>query len=322
MPDKRAAKPGPSSGASMGGNPRRFSFDWFSDSEDHLASVLAEADAASAAMGGNFPSPLPSPLLGPQARLPGPDRSLFDQAFAPVDPESLNFESDEDDLGEGLAHDVAQPPPAPYTSGAPGASLWNPDVESVLIDTIHPQDVPLAADLLSLLCVLAQRTRDISHRHAFATHDTFVDKPSRLSDNNTLAVPPPSPGMEARSVFPAQSPHVVEREVQAVCHMLLTAGHWLTTVDVSSVPLEAQHDLLALAASAHAAGLQRFPGAIIHEPSCPLSQEAVPVPSPLPSEGVPAPSLGSAAASGSRPKGNASSTPASRPRHKGQAAKC
>jgi hypothetical protein len=76
-------------------------------------SVLTEAEAASAAIGGNFPSLLPSPLLGPQAYLLGPDRSLFDQAFAPVDPESLNFESDEDDLGEGLAHDVAQPPPHP-----------------------------------------------------------------------------------------------------------------------------------------------------------------------------------------------------------------
>jgi hypothetical protein len=284
-------------------------------------SVLAEADAASVAMGGNFPSLLPSPLLGPQAWLPGPDCSLFNQVFAPVDLESLNFESDEDNLGEGSAHDVAQPPPAPYTSGAPGASLWNPDVKLVLIDTIHPQNVPLAADLLSLSCVLAQRMHDISHRHAFAMRDTFVDKPSRLSDDNTLAVPPPSPGMEACSVFPAQPPHVVEREVQAVRHMLLTVGHWLATINVSSVPLDTQCNLLTLAASAHAAGLQRFPGAIIHEPSCPLSQEAALVPSPLPSEGVPAPGLGSAAASGSRPKGNASSTPASHPHRKGWAAK-
>jgi hypothetical protein len=46
MPDKHTAKPGPSSGALMGGNPHHFSFDWFSDSEDHLTSVLAEADAA------------------------------------------------------------------------------------------------------------------------------------------------------------------------------------------------------------------------------------------------------------------------------------
>jgi retron-type reverse transcriptase len=38
--------------------------------------------------GGGFPSLLPSPLLGPRAYLPGPDRSLFDQVFAPVDPES------------------------------------------------------------------------------------------------------------------------------------------------------------------------------------------------------------------------------------------
>jgi hypothetical protein len=206
MPNKHTAKLGPSSGASMGGNPCRFSFDWFSDSEDHLASVLAEADAASAVMGGNFPSPLPSPLLGPQARLLGPDCSLFDQVFAHVDPESLNFESDEDNLGEGSAHDVAHPPPAPYTSGAPGASLWNPDVESVSIDTIHPQDIPLAADLLSLSCVLAQRTRDISHRHAFAMCDTFVDKPSRLSDDNTLAVPPPLPWDGGPLCFPSPAP--------------------------------------------------------------------------------------------------------------------
>jgi hypothetical protein len=111
MPNKHTAKPGPSSGASTGGNPYRFSFDWFSDAEDHLASVLAEAGAASAAMEGGFPSPLPSPLLGPRAYLPGPDRSLFDQVFAPVDLESLNFESNEDDLGEGSAHDVTQPLP-------------------------------------------------------------------------------------------------------------------------------------------------------------------------------------------------------------------
>jgi hypothetical protein len=71
-----------------------------------------------------------------------------------------------------------------------------------------------------------------------------------------------------------------------VCHMLLMAGHWLATIDVSSVPLDTQRDLLALAASAHAAGLQRFLGAIVHEPSYPLSQEAVPAPSPLPFEGV------------------------------------
>jgi hypothetical protein len=131
----------------------------------------------------------------------------------------------------------------------------------------------------------------------------------------------PSPGTEACSVFPAQPPHVVERVVQAVRHMLLRAGHWLATVDVSSVLLDTQCDLLALAASAHAAGLQRFPGAIIHEPSCPLSQEAAPAPSPPSSEGVPAPSLGNAAASGSRPKGNASSTLTSHPHRKGRAAK-
>jgi hypothetical protein len=126
MPDKRPARPGPSSGALTGGNSRCFSFDWFSDAEDHLASVLAEAEAVSAAMGGGFPSPLPSPLLGPRAYLPGPDHSLFNQVFAPVNPESLNFESDEDDLGEGSAHEVTQSPPLPTHLGLQGLASGTP----------------------------------------------------------------------------------------------------------------------------------------------------------------------------------------------------
>jgi hypothetical protein len=97
------------------------------------------------------------------------------------------------------------PPPAPYTDGAPGASLWNPDVDVVSIDTVHPQDLPLAADVLSLSCVLAQRTRDISHCYADDTHDTFIAKPSRLSEDNTLPVPPPSLGTEAWDIT---SPYV------------------------------------------------------------------------------------------------------------------
>jgi hypothetical protein len=55
------------------------------------------------------------------------------------------------------------PPPAPYTVGALGASLWNPDVNVVSIDTIHPQDMPLVADVLSLSCVIAQGTQNIAH---------------------------------------------------------------------------------------------------------------------------------------------------------------
>jgi hypothetical protein len=98
------------------------------------------------------------------------------------------------------------PPPAPYTDGAPGASLWNPDVDVVSVDTVHPQDMPLVADVLSLSCVLAQRTRGVSHRYAEDTHDTFIAKPSRLSEDNTLSVPPPSLGTEAQDIFPAQPP--------------------------------------------------------------------------------------------------------------------
>jgi hypothetical protein len=206
------------------------------------------------------------------------------------------------------------PPPTPYTDGAPGASLWNPNVDVVSVDTVHPQDMPLAADVLSLSCVLAQRTRDISRRYAENTHDTFIAKPSWLSEDNTLPVPPPSPGTEARDIFPAQPPHVVVREVHAVEHMLLTAGHWLTTVDVSSIPLHKQQGLFELAAAAFVVTGQRFPSARTHEPSCPLSHEADTMPPPSPMGGVPALHIGS-------PTGHVSSTPSVHPRRKGRPAK-
>jgi hypothetical protein len=218
---------------------RRFSFDWFSDTEAFLTEALARADASSAGAGGGTPPQLPSPLLEsmplPSAVL-GPEFRRLDQAFTTVDPRFLNFESDEDAVEEGgsspppptpsaagvsgdmppspgvvevpvgplppqdaphlgdilsdaeierrveaaLGPLYPPPPPAPYTDGAPGASLWNPDVDVVSVDTVHPQDLPLAADVLSLSCVLAQRTQDVSHRYAEDTHDTFIAKPSQL----------------------------------------------------------------------------------------------------------------------------------------------
>jgi hypothetical protein len=379
MPHKRKHKqaaPPPQAPSSS----RRFSFDWFSDTEAFLAEALARADASSAGVGGGTPPQLPSPLLEslplPSAVL-GPEFRRLDQAFATVDPRFLNFESDEDIVEEGgsppppptpsaagvsgdmpLSPGVVEvpvgplppqdaphlgdilsdaeierrveaalgplyppPPPAPYTDGAPGASLWNPDVDVVSVDTVHPQDMPLAADVLSLSCVLAQRTRDISHRYAEDTHDTFIAKPSRLSEDNTLPVPPPSPGMEARDIFPAQPPHIVAREVRAVEHMLLTAGHWLATVDVSSVPLHQQQGLFELAAAAFVVAGQRFPSARVHEPSCPLSHEADTMLPPSPMGGVPASHTGSPTASGSGPTGHVSSTPSVRPRRKGRPAK-
>ena len=374
MPHKRKstrAAPPPQASSSS----RRFSFDWFSDMEDHLADTLARADALSAMAGGGSPPQLPSPLLEslplPSALL-GPEFRRLDQAYSTIDPKFLNFESDGDEVAEeGVApppppspptvgasgaappnpsadkasadaphpqyppphwmgilpdEEIARrveairgplytpPPPAPYTDGAPGASLWNPDVDKVTIDTVHPQDVPLVADVLSLSCVIAQRTRDIAHRHADNTHDTFVDKPYRLDDDFSQPVPPPSPGMEACVIFPAQPPHVVEREVRAVEHMLLTAGHWLATVDASSVPLSEQQGLFALAASTFSVVAQRFPNAQVHEQSCPRFHEADSTPSPPPVEGESAPHTGSPAASGSGPNGPPSSTHTRRPR--------
>jgi hypothetical protein len=172
------------------------------------------------------------------------------------------------------------PPPAPYMNGAPGASLWNPDIDMVSIDTVHPQDMPLVANVLSLSCVLAQRMQDISHHLAEDMHDTFIAKPSQLSEDNTLSVPPPSPGTEAQDIFPAQPPHVIVREVCAVEHILLTAGHWLTTVNVLSIPLHKQQGLFELAVAAFVVTGQCFPSSHVHEPSCPLSHEADMMPPP------------------------------------------
>jgi hypothetical protein len=213
------------------------------------------------------------------------------------------------------------PPPAPYTDGAPGASLWNPDVDVVSINTVHPQDMPLAADVLSLSCVLAQRTQDVSHRYVEDTHDTFITKPSRLSEDNTLPVPPPSPGTAAWDIFPAQPPHVVVREVRAVEHMLLTAGHWLATVDVSSVPLHEQQGLFELAVAAFVVAGQCFPSARMHKLSCPLSHEADTMPPPSPMGEVPVSHIRSPTATGSGPTGHVLSTPSVRPCRKGHPVK-
>jgi hypothetical protein len=196
MPHKRKPKqaaPPPQASSSS----RRFSFDWFSDTEAYLAEALARADASSMLVGGGTPPQLPSPLLEslplPSAVL-GPEFRRLDRAFDTVNPRFLNFESDDDALGEGSAsplppassagggsgasppgpgaaeiplgpsplHDAPHvggvlsdteierrvdaalgplyppPPPAPYTDGAPGASLWNPDIGVVSVDTVHP----------------------------------------------------------------------------------------------------------------------------------------------------------------------------------------
>ena len=128
--------------------------------------------------------------------------------------------------------------------------------------------------------------------------------------------PPPSPGTEARDIFPAQPPHIVAREVRAVEHMLLMASHWLATVDVSSVLLHEQQGLFALAASAFAIANQRFPDALPHEQTCPLFQEAVSSLSPPPVEGESTSHIGSPTASGSALNGPPSPPQTRRPRRR------
>src|SRR5882757_2323227 len=113
-------------------------------------------------------------------------------------------------------------------------------------------------------------------------------------------MPPPSPEVEACSIFPAQPPHVIAGEVRAVEHMLLTVGHWLATVDVNSVPLEVQQALSTLALSAAVNTVWRFPDAQPHELSCPhYCGTDLSLPSPPPPEGVSASFVENPAASGS-----------------------
>jgi hypothetical protein len=137
MPHKRRPKrasPPPQASSSS----RRFSFDWFSDTEAYLAEALARADASSVAVGGNTPPQLPSPLLEslplPSAVL-GPEFRRFDQAFTTVDPRFLNFESDEDAVEEGGS---SPPPPAPSATGVSGAMPPSPGVAEVPVGPPPP----------------------------------------------------------------------------------------------------------------------------------------------------------------------------------------
>jgi hypothetical protein len=192
----------------------------------------------------------------------------------------------------------------------------------VSIDTVPPHDVVFAADITGMSCVLAERARSISHRWAEDLHDTFIAQPSALREESSWSQRlPPTTGVDERRIFPAQPPHVVDREVRVISHMLLTAGRWLATVDASSVPLAYQMALGALAEDAYAVSTQRFPRpAHMHEPSCPLHREADLSPPPPPEEAT-APQSGSPVASGSGTHGHASSAQARPPRRRGRRVK-
>jgi hypothetical protein len=121
---------------------RRFSFDWFSDTEAYLTDALSRADALSMVAGGGTPPQLPSPLL---ERLPlplavlGPEFRRLDLAYTTVDPRFLNFKSDGDDSVE--RESLSPPPLAPSTLGDSGAVPRNPDASEVPVGpSLHPQD--------------------------------------------------------------------------------------------------------------------------------------------------------------------------------------
>jgi hypothetical protein len=267
---------------------RRFSFNWFSDTEAFLVEALARADTSSAGAGGGTPPQLPSPLLEsmplPSAVL-GPEFRRLDQAFATVDLRFLNFESDEDAVEEGGS---SPPPPAPSAAGVSGDMSPSPGVVEVPVGPPPPQDAPHLGDTLS---------------------DAEIERRVEAALGPLYPPPPPAPYTDGAP------------GVRAVEHMLLTAGHWLATVDVSSVPLHEQQGLFGLAAAAFVVAGQRFPSARTHEPSCPLSHEADTMPPSSPVGGVPASHIGSPTASGSGPTGHVSSTPSVRPRRRGRPAK-
>jgi hypothetical protein len=110
-------------------------------------------------------------------------------------------------------------------------------------------------------------------------------------------------------------------EVHTVKHMLLTAGHWLAMVDMSSVLLHEQQGLFELAVAAFVVTGQRFPSARVHKPSCPLPHEADMMPPPSLMGGVPGSHIGGPTASGSGSMGHVLLTPSGCPHCKGHPAK-
>jgi hypothetical protein len=170
-------------------------------------------------------------------------------------------------------------PPSPPSFGA-GMSLWDPDTVSPSVESLEPQDVGLAAEVLGLPGRLARRQRDAVTSRASGLADTFMDDTSVPS---ALLV-----GDEVIPVFPPESPRRVAAEVAAVDHMLVTSIVWLSGVDHSTVPLGDQERLIRLVGHALDAVLLRFPiaAAVLAEPDASLPSPGGAVPESSPSVGA------------------------------------
>ena len=99
------------------------------------------------------PPPTPSTVGASGAAPPNPAVVwVSPDAPHPQDGSRLGVVLSSEEFERMLA--ATPPPPAPYTDGAPGASLWNPDTTRVSIDTLDPQDVRFSGHILDLSCIL------------------------------------------------------------------------------------------------------------------------------------------------------------------------
>ena len=174
-------------------SPRQFLFDWFSDMEAHLAESLARADAASADVGGDGPPLQTPPLQAPTPVRQEPVPYWLHPAYATVDPESLDFGSDDDMVGveDTSGAVLASSSPPPSTTVIPGVNLWDPDVTMVSIDTVPP--MMSSSRLTSRVCPVS----------SLRGHGLFLTVGQRTCTTLLLLNPPlcvrRAPG---RSVFP------------------------------------------------------------------------------------------------------------------------
>jgi hypothetical protein len=143
-----------------------------------------------------------------------------------------------------------------------GVSLWNPDIDSVSVDTVSPNDVRLSVDVLTLSSRLARRTSEF--HLGVGLCDSFVDKPAQLSVHDPELS---SELLEDHVVFAPQPPDVVVRETTAVLHMLTVTNLWLRTVDVDSLRSEDCLEMARLMGDSYQGVYERFPPAS-HEPGC------------------------------------------------------
>ena len=131
------------------------------------------------------------------------------------------------------------------------------------LDSSGDDSDDLATEVMGLSHRLAERQRQHNQRVAETTaqslHYTSMAGSAPQSPTRPSA-PASASGWVVPPVFNPEPSSRVAAEVSAVTHMLNTAAFWLASVDISSVPADAQQDLFRVAETCLAASL-RFPAA-------------------------------------------------------------